>query len=289
MNNVPNISTIVQIADISEYLSSQKIAHCNFYGNPPIDKRLPILLLMERFGVDWKRNILPNDASLDVTGKYLYALCAPYQTQSLQIINNSTQSAPVITGPTNQTVDVGDDATFSVTVVSSLPVVYQWFLNGVPISGATSASYTKTNAQLSDSDGVYSVQASNSAGSSLSDNAILTVNAEIIAYTWYGDTDPNPMLQAGVDTLTYQIETPVVHNQPISITIPQVATPDKFFVTKIVNTESGKTIYFNTALNNGTIVPEDANYKLPYTFGTDIRYATRRSVSWDFTQPLILS
>lgn len=86
-------------------------------------------------------------------------------------------SAPVITNqPQNVTVTVGQSATFSVTASGTSPLSYQWRKNGTNISGATSQSYTKTNVQLSDS-GNYSVVVTNSAGSTTSNNAKLTVLA----------------------------------------------------------------------------------------------------------------
>src|ERR1700730_17656314 len=50
--------------------------------------------------------------------------------------------APTVTQPANQTVMVGQTATFSVTASGTGPLSYQWFKNGVAISGATSSTYT---------------------------------------------------------------------------------------------------------------------------------------------------
>lgn len=67
------------------------------------------------------------------------------------------------TPPGNQTVGVGSTATFAVQVSSAVGVTYQWSFNGVPISGATSATYTTEPVQLSDQ-GFYSVAVTNSFG-----------------------------------------------------------------------------------------------------------------------------
>ncbi|MDR0351919.1 MAG: immunoglobulin domain-containing protein [Opitutaceae bacterium] len=84
-------------------------------------------------------------------------------------------AAPVITThPASKTITIGDSATFTVTATGE-SLGYQWMKNGFPISGATSASYTITNAQQSDA-GSYTVRVSNPAGSPTSNAAVLKVN-----------------------------------------------------------------------------------------------------------------
>ena len=72
------------------------------------------------------------------------------------------EAAPVVSitsQPTNQTGTLGSAVTFSVVAAGESPV-YQWFRNGLAISGATSATYTISSAQLSDV-GSYTAQISN--------------------------------------------------------------------------------------------------------------------------------
>lgn len=89
-------------------------------------------------------------------------------------------SAPTITSqPANRTVSVGQSATFSVTAGGTPPFTYQWQRNGVNISGATGASYTRTNAQLSDSGARFRVNVSNSVGNLFSNEATLTVTTNV--------------------------------------------------------------------------------------------------------------
>src|SRR5689334_5443837 len=55
---------------------------------------------------------------------------------------NGGAIAPYInTQPANQTVSVGQTATFSVGAAGTLPLNYQWQKNGADIPGATSSSY----------------------------------------------------------------------------------------------------------------------------------------------------
>ena len=84
--------------------------------------------------------------------------------------------APVITTqPTNETVLVGQSASFSVTVGGTPPFSYQWSFNTTNIVGATNATLTLASAQFTNA-GNYSVSVSNMVNSILSSNAVLTVN-----------------------------------------------------------------------------------------------------------------
>ena len=90
-----------------------------------------------------------------------------------------TPVAPVITAqPTNQTVLVGGTAAFSVTATGTAPLNYQWAINGTNITGASSATLTLNNVQLTNA-GNYSVTITNSVGSTNSVAATLTVNVPV--------------------------------------------------------------------------------------------------------------
>jgi hypothetical protein len=81
----------------------------------------------------------------------------------------------IITQPVNQTVVAGQTATFSVTATGTGPLMYQWFVNGVAISGATSSTYTTPATTPGQTGSVYTVVVSNSVGSVTSMGATLTV------------------------------------------------------------------------------------------------------------------
>jgi len=97
---------------------------------------------------------------------------------------STVSTAPsIIVSPDDVTVAEGEDASFSVAVIGSDPLSYQWFRDGVAIAGATNASYTLTGVSSSDSGSVYSCDVSNSLGSVSSRGGVLTVLSDSIAPT----------------------------------------------------------------------------------------------------------
>jgi hypothetical protein len=117
---------------------------------------------------------------------------------------------PVITGqPANQTVNVGQTTTFTVTATGTGPLTYQWSVNGTAIGGATSSSYTTPGAASTDSGSVFTVTVTNSSGTVTSTPATLTVAA--------GSTTVNP-------------NAPLIITQPANQTV-QVGQTATFSVT----------------------------------------------------------
>lgn len=83
--------------------------------------------------------------------------------------------APIITGqPHPVALRVGESAPLSVATLESIPVTYQWTINGQPIVNETSSTLEISNATLSDS-GLYSVEVSNANGTSRSESVRVTV------------------------------------------------------------------------------------------------------------------
>jgi len=98
-------------------------------------------------------------------------------------VNPATVAPAITTQPANQSVTVGQTATFSVAATGTVPLSYQWQKNSANISGATSASYTTPATAAADDGAKFDVIVSNAAGSQTSTGATLTVNAAAVAPT----------------------------------------------------------------------------------------------------------
>ncbi len=88
----------------------------------------------------------------------------------------SVVAAPSIsTPPTNQTVAVGNTATFSIVASGTSPLSYQWQKNNSDISGATSATYITPATTMGDSGSTYRCRVTNTFGNVTSSSAVLHV------------------------------------------------------------------------------------------------------------------
>ena len=93
-----------------------------------------------------------------------------------RIFATTTNQPPSITTqPSDQSVALGQPATFSVGVNGSQPLAYQWQRGATPISGATGSSYTMPSASAADNGAGFRVVVSNAFGTATSNNATLAV------------------------------------------------------------------------------------------------------------------
>lgn len=89
----------------------------------------------------------------------------------------TVKGAPLVTAsPASVSVSVGSAATFTVTG-SGDSLTYQWLRDEVPISGASSASYTLSSAAAADDGAVFVAAVINPGGVAYSQPAVLTVLA----------------------------------------------------------------------------------------------------------------
>ena len=129
-------------------------------------------------------------------------------------VNASATMPTITTQPANQTVTLGQTATFTVVATGAAPLSYQWQKSGTAISGATSATYTTPATTSSDNGAAFVVVVSNSAGSVTSNAATLTVNASATAPTittqpanqtvTVGQTATFTVVATGTAPLSYQ-------------------------------------------------------------------------------------
>ena len=120
---------------------------------------------------------------------------------------------PVITSqPVSRSVNAGDPVSFTV-VAGGQSLAYQWRFNGLNISGANASTYSIASAQTSNA-GNYDVVVSNSAGSTISSVATLTVTTPVTPPTintqpvsrtvQAGSSVSFTVVASGQGTLTYQ-------------------------------------------------------------------------------------
>ena len=253
MSGFLTIQSILQIAQISEYLAIVDIAKNNIFSGADISENQARLIYMERVGIQNRYNLNPSDPTLQGAANYLLSICRQQAPQAQTIQNNLGGTKPIITGPANQSVLVGQTATFSVSVASATPVSYIWFLNGVAIPNSNSPSYQVVNATLAQSGGLYSVMATNSAGSVTSNQATLTVTA-LLQGSWYaGAVDYSAQLLAGNDVVPWSGTFNYTAGQPLVVQFPSGQV--LYIAIKYPTSETLKTHYANPTggLDQGTI------------------------------------
>src|SRR5580693_3835620 len=92
-------------------------------------------------------------------------------------VNQAAPTAPTITlQPANQTVTVGQSATFTVTATGTAPLIYQWFMNG-SVVGTNSNSYTILQTTLGQTGAQIYVTVTNVVNTATSQTVTLAVNA----------------------------------------------------------------------------------------------------------------
>lgn len=122
------------------------------------------------------------------------------------------QPVAITTQPVNQTVPIGQTATFTVTATGTAPISYQWTENGQPIAGATGASYTTPPIALGASGSTtirsFQVTASNSVNSVTSSAANLAAGARSpkpgdLRYLLFEQVSLPGLINSGANNLWY--------------------------------------------------------------------------------------
>lgn len=284
-NQIPTPAQVIQIARISQYLAQNDIDQSQNYNGKPVDQRHGKILSLERFGLEWAYNRNNADPTLIATAAWVYSLCIPYDQAAQNIVSQSQAAAPTITGPGNQTLLVGQTANFTVVVASTIPYTLQWFRNGVLIVGATSATYTLPNVQLTDSGSTFYAIATSTSGSIQSGTGLLTVTAPLGGSYYYGDVDYSAALMSGTDAVPYVGTFGITHSQPLVVPFGTGAANNKWEVVKYPIGEGVKTIFSNPPLNNG-VIPSSVYYAI-ITIGSFLYIASRSAISLQGSNPTV--
>lgn len=127
-------------------------------------------------------------------------------------------TSPAITGqPQNTSVNIGERASFSVTVTSDTPVSYQWYFGNDqnnPVPGGTNSVLVISNAQNANA-GQYWVSVSNASGITHSQTATLTVNPAPVTPVGPNPNGPGILNSDGTITVT-------LTNVTVSSSVPVV-------------------------------------------------------------------
>jgi hypothetical protein len=108
-------------------------------------------------------------------GNYLLVVTNAYGSATSAVASLTLIARPgITTQPQNQTVALGQTASFSVVATSTVPLNYQWYCNGSLLAGATNSTLAVTGVHTNDAGG-YMALVGNSAGFVLSATASLTV------------------------------------------------------------------------------------------------------------------
>jgi hypothetical protein len=169
-------------------------------------------------------------------------------------------AASITTQPANQSVAVGQSATFVVTASGTAPLTYQWQKNGANIAGATQASYSTPAAAAADNGAKFDVVVSNSVASVTSATALLTVTATPVAPTITtqpanqtaasGQTATFTVVASGTSPLTYQWQkntANITGATAATYVTPAITTADNKSQFRVVVTNSAGNVTSNSA------------------------------------------
>jgi len=131
------------------------------------------------------------------------ATFAPAPAVDRSFTVTSATSAPVIMqAPTSRTLNVGQSATLTVTVLGEGTLTYQWFKDGSPIGGATSSSLALASV-TSASAGAYRVDVTNAGGTTRS--AAATIMVTDLAAVPVISSQPTPQTALGGGSATFAV------------------------------------------------------------------------------------
>lgn len=204
-------------------------------------------------------------------------------------------SAPltIVTQPVGISLSIGGTINLTTTASGGTGGYrYQWYYTNAALDiynkvivGATSSSYSKAGAAAVDG-GLYFCKVTDANGASVVTNSVtVTVAQTIVVEHGFSLTDPYSSVLAGSFNV-YQVSFNMSNGGQVSIPVPSGFADNYYHVTKVPLSQSPKTIWYNTGLNQGTI--PDSVYRSPYTSGGYLYYVTRVPISVDTLNTLKL-
>jgi len=118
-------------------------------------------------------NVLGADA-----GSYQVVLSNAWGSITSSVATLTVVDPLITTQPIGQAANAGQTVTLSVSATGTLPLAYQWYLEGTPLAAGTNSTLSLTNVQAAAA-GAYTVVVSNQFGTVSSAPALLAVNLAV--------------------------------------------------------------------------------------------------------------
>lgn len=282
-----NVTSIITIAEISQYLSQRDITNNINRGDGDVNIGYPRLLYLVRQGVQWAYDQDPTDETLNATSLYLYALCGRYVNAAQTVTNNNGCTPPVIlVQPVSQAIELFERIDLSVIAYSTAAISYQWYFNGVAMVGETNSVLELEPQTPDEVYGSYYVVVSTPCGTVRSDAAVITNDTpEELPIIYYGTKadpgDPNEATILLGDTSNQNPSEDVVLNWGA-----QSGTPVYYWFAIPVASMSEKTHWYESILNNGTMLGGGDLFSPPATasVGLENYYVYVTNYATQFTE-----
>ena len=192
-----------------------------------------------------------NNVQSTTAGSYTVTVSNAAGTVTSNAATLTVNVAATITAqPASQTVNAGATATFTVVATGTAPLSYQWRKDGAAIPGATNGTLTLSGVQSTDA-GSYTVVITNSAGSTTSNAATLTVNVAAAINTQpasqavnSGTTATFTVAATGTAPVSYQWrkdDTAISGATNDTLTLSSVQSTDAGNYTVVVTNSAGST------------------------------------------------
>jgi hypothetical protein len=196
-------------------------------------------------GHTYRLYFMVHDGDQNKTGGDVGHDCAILSVSSVSCpacITNNMLAPLILTQPLSQTAPLDGSATFNVVAFGSLPLNYQWRLDGTNLPGATGSSLVLSNIQ-SGQFGNYSVVVSNVVGAAVSSDAALgeiqvpvptllvSLSGGNLVFSWSANS-PGYELETAMElngVWTTVIGSPQLVNGQYVVTITQMSAAHQFF------------------------------------------------------------